>query len=449
MIKYRVILDENVNPAGIMKQFCFLLFLTSLLCASTVPVKKITISGTRKTKEATVLSIAKLDSSSTSCNPDTVAQRLKNRELFAKVAVDYDSTSEELKIILKDSWTIQPVISGRMSAKTFNFKLGLYDINFLGKDMVIGGQYDNYASSHNFKVSFRKNNLGPKRISLGISGIKSTRNYIWFDDNRDIDAGFQVDKQIITLSTLYPFLIKGREFKLGFNCDLLKQSSSTDDIADTLKEINADNGYTFNDTLQALTPNLTLLYSTININNYIADGWATKLSLTRSIVRDLKDYFSLSLQAQYYKALPGNSNLCINGYIKGLNSSRKTALYYVGHSTGIRGYWNSEFKGKAYAQLNSEIRISQINMRFFKRFHFIVQPALFWDLLSIGERPSTFFDTNRTVTSVGSGIRVVSPSFSGFMLNADFAVALGEYAAQRGNRYNFYIGTSYYFRPIK
>lgn len=449
-MEHGIILFGNINPAGIMKQLLLLLLLSSLLFATSVPVRKIRVTGTRKTKESTVLSIAKLNDQTAYCDPDTVQQRLRNRELFAEVKVSYDTLSQELTISLKDSWSIQPVLSAKMSAKTFNFQAGLYDINFLGKDIVIGGQYDNYAESHNVKVSFRKNNLGSRRISLGIAGTKNTRNYVWYNKERGLDAGFQVDKQILSLTSQLPFLIKGREFKLGFICDFLQQESSTDKVADTLKTINTENGYTFQDTLKAVIPNMTLLYSTININNYIADGWATKLSITRSIVKELKNYSSLSFQAQYYRALPGKSNLCINGYIKGLNSSRNTALYYVGHSNAVRGFWNSEFKGKAYAQLNSEVRISQINMRFFKRFDFIVQPALFWDLLSIGERPSNFFDTNQTVTSVGSGIRIVSPSFSGFMLNADFAVALGDYPAQKGNkRYNYYVGTSYYFRPLK
>lgn len=441
---------KNFNFAGFMKQLLFLLILTSLITGAPVPVSKVNVHGARKTKRETILSIARLDTLTKQCDPDTVLQRLRNRELFAKVEVSYDTTSQELSIKIKDSWSIQPVLSGQMSAGTLNFKAGLYDINFLGKDIVIGGQYDNYAQSHNVTCSFRKNNIGSRRLSLGFTGIRSTRNYVWYNRERHLDAGFQVEKSILGLTSQIPIEIRGREFKLSLNCDLLDQSSSTQDIADTLKTINLQNGYTFTDTVHAIIPNLSLLFSTININTYIADGWATKVSLSRSIVKELRDYFSLGFQAQYYKALPFNSNICINGYIKGINSSRKTALYYIGHLNGIRGFWNSEFKGKAFAQINSEIRISQIKVRLFKRFDFIAQPTLFWDLLSIGERPSTFFDTNQTVTSIGTGIRVVSPSFSGFMLNADIAVALGDYPVQNGrSRYNYYIGTSYYFRPLK
>lgn len=433
-----------------MKQIILILTLLISVNAEKVLVEKVTLTGARKTKLQTIKRIAKLDSIPGSYHPDTVKQRILNRQLFSDVSLSYDSTDKNLQISLRDSWTIQPIFSGRKSAGELSFRVGLYDINFLGRDMVVGGHYDNYANSNNFQLSFRKVNLGPKRVTLGILGQHVTSNYIWYNDFRKPEAGFQAAKNRISLYGQLPFLIKGREFTAGLSLDGLIQTTGTEEIADTLKTLNSENGYYFEDTVRGLMPSLSLQYSTININRYIVDGWAAKIAVVRSVLHDRRDYSSLSIYGQYYKKLPFHSNICVNGEVKGLNGSSTTSLYYIGHSSGIRGFRNSEFRGKAYAQLNSELRIGQIDFKLLKRYEFIIQPALFCDLLSVGERPSSFFETNKTVSSIGGGIRFVSPSISGFMLNADVAIALGDYATRGGNsRYNYYVGTSYYFTPIR
>lgn len=424
--------------------FLLLMLLFTIVAASSFPLEKVSITGNRKTKDKTILKIAKLDSLSTTCNPDTVKQRLLNRQLFAEVSVDYDSISKELSIKIRESLTLQPIISGKKSTGVFNFRLGLGDINFLGRDMIVGGYYDNYASSNNFKINFQKNNIGPKRITLGISALKSAGNYIWYTSTGDLEAGFRGDKTVISLISQLPFYIKEREFNLGFTTNFLDQKLSTDDIADTLKELNSNNRYNFPDSTKGILPTLSLLYSTININTFLVNGWATKLSVTRSILYNKLDYFSIGLLGQYYKRLPFSSNLCINAHIKGLSSKSLTSLYYIGHSNGIRGYYNNEFRGKAFAQLNTELRISQIKFKLLKRYQFIVQPTIFFDALAISEKASGLLKDSRTATSIGSGIRVVSPSISGFMLNLDYAIGLGD-----NIRYNYYIGTSYYFKPMR
>lgn len=428
-----------------MKQLLLIIFVYVSLFSQEVPLSKVNISGTRKTKKETVLAIIKLDSTATTCIPDTIEQRLKNRELFAKIDVQYNPADSTLNIVLKDSWSISPVISGRKSAGVFNYKLGLYENNFLGRDITIGGQYDNYASSHNVQMLFQKRNIGSRRLTVGTTFLTSTRNYLWRDDLGTKEAGFSVDKTIVILLGQLPLIIKEKEFKLGLTCSFMNQKSTDKKSSDSTQLLNQEMGYNFEDTLKAILTTGSLQYSTINISRFIADGWASKISLTRTFAHNKIDYFKAAIFGQFYKKLPFRSNLCINGELRGLNSDRPTALYYVGHSNGIRGFYNSEFRGKAMAQLNTELRIQQLSVTFFKKYEFIAQPAIFCDLLSIGDRVSSFFDTNRTYVSTGAGLRVVSPSFSSFMLNLDFAWGFGE----KYNRYNYYIGTSYYFKPIK
>ncbi|MFB1039772.1 MAG: outer membrane protein assembly factor, partial [Polaribacter sp.] len=75
----------------------------------------------------------------------------------------------QLKITIEENFTSIPVLNfWATTNKQFAYKVGFYDYNFLGRNMVIGGFYQNNAF-HSYGINYRAPNLFSKKWGLAVS----------------------------------------------------------------------------------------------------------------------------------------------------------------------------------------------------------------------------------------------------------------------------------------
>lgn len=423
-----------------MRSILFTLILLTTTTGSTI--RSFSFEGNRRTKESTILKLARIEQGDTiSDSLLTLAEeRLMKSDLFVSATVT-PSDSGDLSISVSEKWTIIPYINGLFSQnrdannRRISLRAGIYDINFIGRNIILGGEYLYLDGTHNGMFFTGKDNIGSKRIKLRGNFKFSKGINSWFDDQGALEARFIVDRKIGSVSGEIPLLNENLYFgtSLSMYHDTLMESLNSIDS----RELNDSSGYSFSGDNSGVAWGISARYSGFKYHRFTYDGWGAKASMSHSFQNNFQDYNTFSVGAQWYKRLPLESNLCMNFRGAVTDAHGDMSYIYVGGTNSVRGFSDGEFKGRAYLNGNFEYRLPSLNTKWI-----VIQHIFFTDLALVTDR-ATALDETTYLQGAGVGIRILSPKIYSFMFRFDYGWAWGPY-----NRNQFYLGTSHAFLPF-
>lgn len=417
-----------------MKTTLLILFLLTLLPASTIT--GFTFSGNRRTQESTLLRIARLEKGMEIRDSllTLASKRLMKSDLFVSADISHND-SGSVNIGVNEKWTIIPYFNMSLTSEIKSAKMGLYDINFLGTNTTLGGQYHYFTGTHNGTIYGTKKDIGPYRLKLNGNLTLQKGINIWYTPTGAAEAKFIIDRRSASVKAELP--LRNEDLFLG-----LSFGAHYDTIMEELGKIdftgdNRENGYSFSGENNTFAPGLSLRYSGFKYHPFTYSGWGASANLLHGFQTEESGYNSFSVSAQWYKRLALESNLCVNLGGAVTDGTDLTSYLYIGGLNGVRGFNNGEFRGRAFVKGNLEYRIPSLNTKWL-----VFQHIFFMDYAAIADRPSTFNEATSLYGS-GVGIRILSPKVYSFMIRFDYGWGWGPY-----RRRQYYLGTSHYFLPF-
>jgi outer membrane protein assembly factor BamA len=392
---------------------------TQGFAAETVSITEIIVEGLDRTRPHIVhqeLRIAEGDEVS----PDDVeaaVQRVRNLEIFDTVEYElaaYD-TGQRLRVIVTERWTILPILQFSFGGDVTRIRLGVYDLNILGRHLEIGGEYRYIAGTHSFGAWFYEPRLLGHRLRFEVEAWRDREVFFRHDQEGQPMGGFLRRRTFLRLG-LVPELATNVRLVLGARLD--RTGFVLDGLPQAYRQVQDEAQLT--DTTWVGRWKGALLLGRLDRRGYLQFGQELEagLEVFRSIAGARISHVEPQLRLLFFRELPLKSNLGVRLEWRATTAQEIGFHQYVGGLDHVRGYPYSRFHGKTYINGNVEYRIPSLDSDWLA-----IQHVAFVDALSIGDGIGDL--VGLTAASVGIGLRLIVPRVYGLILRVDFAYPLG------------------------
>lgn len=422
---------KQTSPFTLLLFFSLLITLmhaTQVLAAHSMPhmlhkspmISHINIIGLKKTKAYVVrreLLFTEGDELTPTLLLDSI-QRLKNLRIFTKVLPFItlkENNHVELTLEIEERWTTIPFFNISSGGETFNTVIGAYDINAFGRYIEVGGQYDNWNGEHGGVAWFRNRRLFNQRILFGADIWTTKRPYTLLTSSAEKQGNYTLDQKKLNL-------LFEREIKLWFVVGLTLQIRSSKII-----------DVSTNDKIDSFTQNLlkntsrtsdssTIFFTRIgklNYDTYLVNGKESRLYFKYAGAETgSKDKIKkIVWENTAFWRLPFTANAGVRFNMAAIQTDRIQDFFYVGGFKHIRGYFDGQFRSKAYWLANAEYRIPS-----YKSDWLVIQHIFFLDVANASNQLADLTKLDRVIYSGGTGIRIISPKVYSFNGRLDFAL---------------------------
>jgi len=383
-------------------------------------IEKIIIHGLTRTKEKVVRRelLFKENSILTTTALLESVQRLKNLRIFSKV-LPLLKLRENNRVILtievEEKWTAIPYANISGGGSTVYAYAGVYDINTFGRFIETGMQYDNWNGESGGVIWFRNRRFMNKRILAGADLWGTTRPRTLYTKDGDIQGEYilrQKKLNIIFKKEIEEWL------EVGLTLEL-RQSK----ILDATKTEHIDNSTSIllnkksqtNETGSTISVHL----GKFNYDNYLVNGKKTSLYFKYAGSETGSDNHIKKLEWHntIFWRLPHKANIGLRFNTAAIETNNIQNYYFIGGFENIRGYFDGQFRNKAYWQVNAEYRIPS-----FQHNWLVIQHIFFADAVNTSNKLDELKDLDSTIYSAGTGIRIISPKIYSFNGRLDIAL---------------------------
>ena len=386
----------------------------------TPTIEKIIITGLKRTKESVVrreLLFTEEDELTTAALLESI-QRLKNLRIFSK-ALPYLKLKEhnrvELTIEVEEKWTTIPFLNFSGGGDTFYLNTGMYDINTLGHYIETGGQYDNWNGKHGGVVWFRDRRFLNKRILAGADLWSTTRPRTLFTPTAEKQGEYILNQKKLNLifeNEIKKWLTIGFTLQLGQTTII--DTSTTDKIDPyTAKLLNKT------DRTDEIGTTFSISLGKLDYDNYLVEGKQSAVYFKyagKETKSDEKIKRVLWYNTAFWK-LPHKANLAARFNFSAIETENIQNFFYIGGFENIRGYFDGQFRNKAFWQTNIEYRIPS-----YQHNWLVLQHIFFIDSINASNKLDDLRNLNNTIFSAGTGIRIISPKIHSFNGRLDIAL---------------------------
>lgn len=396
-------------------------------------VLEIVIQGNQKTKEK---AIKRLITLKTQSNLDSLVleedvRRLKRLPSIAHGYYQVHRVKNGFKVVygVEENYTLIPSLNiFTTNDDEFAYRLGLYEFNFLGRNMTLGAIYQNDIYN-SYGLNFRAPFLFNKSFGLVVNYNNLTTQEPVFLDNGT--AEYKYNNTSYEILGLYQFNFNHR-IELGanyFNEDYEYKSGATAD--------NVPQDFNVNKLL------FKGIYDFNNLNYHFQyiEGFRSLLNLqyvisTENILPDFligwNDFF-------YFKRVGERGNWA-NRLRLGLATNDNTpfAPFAVDNNLNIRGVGNTIDRGTGVIVLNTEYRHT-----LFEKNWFVLQSNVFVDggsWRNPGGDFGDFGDTQNVRIYPGLGIRFIHKRIFNAIIRIDYG-----YGVTEDSTNGFVFGIGQYF----
>lgn len=308
------------------------------------------------------------------------------------------------------------------------FRTGVYDYNFLGRNITFGGVYQ-YDIFNSFGVNFRAPQLFSKKIGLSLNYSNlSTQEPVFLDSGT---ADYKYNNTSYEVLGLYQFNLQNR-IELGgsfFTEDYQYIEGATDD--DVPQDFKVDKNL------------FKLIYEFDKLNYYYqyVSGFKSFLNAQYVVSADnvLPTFIIFFNDFFYFKRIGKKGNFA-NRLRLGLatNDDSPFAPFAVDNNLNIRGVGNTIDRGTGVAVLNSEYRYTVIDKKWFTFQTNIFVDAGSWR--NPGGDFGDFGESQNFRVYPGAGIRFIHKR----IFNAVFRIDYG-YGITKDSTNGFVFGVGQYF----
>ncbi len=391
----------------------------SLLTTSQAIAFDINLQGNSKTLKS-VVEIEIADLRNEELNQRTlkeIKRRLWNLRVFSSVELSKIST-RELSIIVKERWTLIPVVKFSSGGGSEYKAFGIFDINAFGTNTELGAQYETLNDRPAGVAWLRKPQfLEDRNLKFGMDLWSINRVRFFFDQNGELDGAFTLKRTRV--NTFIEKKWSNDFYLLGFQYDYHIDGLSDFGLGDELLESNTNNNFQPDDSSINRWHTVYFNIGRLNFENHLVNG--SQLALTSSLISisDSEDSIatSNSLTFKYYKLFKRHFNFAYQLRLQGNNSDKAQYASYLGGLSEVRGYEDGQFFDRFSWQSNIEQRFN-----LFENKLGIVQGVFFSDQAKEGESFQNILDSKQEILlSSGLGLRFISPKIFSFVARLDYA----------------------------
>ena len=415
-------------------------FLLSLILLITIldsfgqhQVSEIVIQGNQKTKIGAIKRLITLreHKSLDSLILEEDIKRLKRLPSMAHAYYQVHKVEDGYKIVygVEENFTTIPSVNiFTTNDEEFAYRLGLYEFNFLGRNIILGGLYQNDIYN-SYGLNFRAPFLFNRNFGLAINYNNLTTEEPVFLENGTAD--YKYNNTSYEILGLYQFSFNHR-IELGanyFNEDYKYKSGAT------------ANGIPQDFNVNKLLFKGVYNYDNLNYHFQYIEGYRSTLNLqyvisTENILPDFligwNDFF-------YFKRI-GNRGNWANRLRLGLATNDNTpfAPFAVDNNLNIRGVGNTIDRGTGVIVLNTEYRHTLIEKNWF-----VLQSNAFVDggsWRNPGGDFGDFGDAQNLRIYPGLGIRFIHKKIFNAIIRIDYGYGITEDATN-----GFVFGIGQYF----
>ena len=391
-------------------------------------LSKVIVKGLEKTDRSIVINEmdVKVGQPLTAVDLQESYNRLFNLRIFSKVELSLEKIENQesiLTVTVSERWTLIPIAKVLSGGGSTQFTLGVFDINVFGEFIELGAQYETLNGSPGFVHWFRNPRLFGKRLRVGYDIWNVTRNRLLFTssvpsgETAETIGGYTVNRQRYNFFIDKEFIYW---FNLGAGFDISKNTADDSELSEDLISSNASNGFAIPEQLDEHAYYAYFRLGRLNFQNYLVEGiqtdWNFRFADSGLGGNETSHRFTKTTKA--FLLLPYEQNIGVNFTLGHTNSEKFQNNFFVGGLDNVRGFQDGQFFGKNFWQANAEYRISS-----FRSHWFVLQHNFFYDVGNVSDELHTLFSNNPrdAFHSVGTGVRLISPSIFRFNLRIDFA----------------------------
>ena len=349
-------------------------------------------------------------------NVKVAVQQLKNLRIFSQVKPDLKNDknkNRKLSLALEEKWTTIPVMKFSSGGGTNYFVVGVYDINSFGKYLELGAQYENWNGENAGVVWFRNPRFLGQRLKFSTDVWSVKRPEVLYVDAEEA-AHYVLDRKKINIGLEKEL---NSWFKLGMGIEL-----NSDKFIGYASEPGLSTMYTdqllSGESSDASFGRLSIGLGKINYDNYLVSGSLLELNFDKGFkVQDSEhDHTRVNADVKSYWRLPYKANVAFRLLAGATSSQALQHIYSVGGFENVRGYFDGQFRGRAFWQSNVEFRIPSYHSNWF-----VLQHNFFADIAQVKQTFGDLsLDGSDTYASAGLGIRFNSPKIYRFTARLDF-----------------------------
>lgn len=393
----------------------FLFFSFTIVSYSQYIVQDIVLQGLNKTKEQTIFKLLKTKAGSqldsTTVTKDIVFIKRLPLVSHSDYKIEYlENNNCKVIIYIKENFTVLPDINFWETIENrFSYRLGIYDYNFLGNNITVGGFYQNNGFD-SYGINFNAPFLFSNKWGLAINHQNWKSEEPLFFNNQT--ANYLYNNVSFEVLGLYQLNLSN---KLSFGVNLFRE----------------DYQYLFGATSDAVPQELTLnkalfkaVYQFNNINYYYQylEGFKSQLYLQYVATENQfqNDFFIAWNDFSYYERIKSKGNWASRiRFGLANNDDSPFAPFALDNNINIRGVGFLVDRGTGVFVANTEYRHT-----IFDNKKFAVQTNTFLDLgawRDPGGQLNDFFDTERIRLYSGIGLRFINKK----IYNATFRIDYG------------------------
>ncbi|MUU78779.1 BamA/TamA family outer membrane protein [Winogradskyella endarachnes] len=404
------------------------LLLLSFCCSSFSQniVADLKIQGNKKLKSSLVKKISNIKSG-VALDSSVIEEDIRLLKLLPSVAHAYyqvfpTEVSSKFNVYynVEENFTIIPSANiYTTNDDEFAYRLGLYEFNLFGQNMIFGGFYqkDIYSS---YAVNFRAQNLFSRSLGLAMNYQNLTTREPVFFNRRTAD--YKYNNESFEVLGLYQINFSNRiEFGVNyFTEDYQYKSGATDpNVPQAL-------------VVRKMLYKLIYDYNALNYDYQSVDGFRSLLNFQYVHARDdsqLPGFLIGWNDFLYYKRFGKNGNWA-NRVRLGLATNNKTpfAPFSVDNNVNLRGVGNTIDRGTAAIVVNSEYRYT-----LYEKNWFVLQGNAFVDAgtwRNPGGNFSDFSDSKNLRVYPGLGLRFIHKKIYNAIFRIDYGIGVTPNATQ-------------------
>jgi hypothetical protein len=341
-------------------------------------------------------------------------QRLRNTNFF--VSVDAEIISDEnrpsdLRIIVREKWTLTPVLRGGSGGGVDFLVVGLYDLNLLGRGIEAGLQYEQFANAGGVNVWWRQPHFLRPVWRTAVELQSGKRPLFYLND--------RTKKYSTPLSQSTRVVLSGQRrfplFDLGLAVEPLERHLENV-LSDPLPQY-AEFGRRHEEGVNA---KVYFVFNAVDLYDYMWEGHRLEVTASNlfSAESDVQPYIqTLSLRSTNFWRMTENHNLGLRVHVQWTNGQSLLSLLRMGSLDAVRGLDDGERIGALTWLVNAENRWLA-----YLSDNVVLQSVVFSDTGNAGK---SFKEWPMPIAaSAGVGLRLGFRPVARLRLRADYARAL-------------------------
>lgn len=328
-----------------------------------------------------------------------------------------------LAIQVDEKWTALPIFSFSSGGGTYRLILGAYDVNFLGRYIKVGAQYERLGDTNSFYGSVSPRRLFGRDLIPFLGVGSRNRVYRLYNSEGLVDGGFLLKRFSVEGALLKRW---SEWFRTTISLRYENDDFSLELLGDSVREQQRARGLPGPSHALILGAGATL--GQLNIDSYLVDGATVGVStnLGSQHLGSTDSYRDLLVGFNYFRTLPLKSTL---GFRLAGGTESTDAVhrrFFLGGLDAIRGFRSDRYNGSNYWLSTLEFRIPSVDSRWF-----LLQHIFFVDAAGVSDAIGGI--ATLSGASTGIGLRIIVPKIQDFVVRIDYAFPLyGEVANPLG-----------------